>query len=193
MRLFVASFFSEPMLDWLMKSGLSLSELFPARTLRLTRQENLHLTYQFLGEVPGSKVAQISKEIEIALRDVAAFEYSSGLVGVFPNKFRPRIMWIALEPVSRFQLLASKISRALEKVVTIDSKHFLPHVTLARFNENHSALSIVETDNVILPQFHILDEDRTINSVSLCQSELTPKGPIYSEISRYELNKFAKL
>src|SRR5450830_18330 len=187
MRLFVASFFSETILDWLIKSGLTLSELFPARTLHLTRPENLHLTYQFLGEIPGSKVGQISQVIESALREAETFVYLPGMVGVFPNKFRPRILWIGLEPASKFQAVAAKIRRALEHEVSVDTKHFLPHVTLARFNEDHAALSNVDPTNITLPLFEVLDQDRTIDSVALCKSELTPKGPIYSELSRFDL------
>lgn len=187
MRLFVASFFSETMLDWLMKSGLTLSTLFPAKTLRLTSPKNLHLTYQFLGEVPGSKIGQISQVIESTLSNAEAFVYHPGMVGVFPNKFRPRILWIGLEPASKFQVFAANIRRALEHEVTGDTKHFLPHVTLARFNEEHAALSNVDPTNDTLPLFDVLDKDRTIDSVALCKSELTPKGPIYSELSRFDL------
>ena len=187
MRLFVASFFSETMLDWLIKSGLTLSELFPARTLHLTSPENLHLTYQFLGEVSGSKVGQISQVIETTLSCAEAFVYHPGMVGVFPDKFRPRILWIGLEPALKFQGVATKIRRALEHEVSVDTKRFLPHVTLARFNEDHAALSNVDPTDVTLPLFDVLDKDCTIDSVALCKSELTPKGPIYSELSRFDL------
>lgn len=193
MRLFVASFFSETMLDWLMKSGLTLSELFPARTLHLTSPENLHLTYQFLGEVPGSKVGKISQVIESMVINAEAFVYYPGLVGVFPNKFRPRILWIGLEPAPKFQAVAAKIRRALEHEVSGDTKRFLPHVTLARFNEDHAALSNFDPTNITLPLFDVLDKDCTIDSAALCKSELTPKGPIYSELFRFDLKYNAKL
>jgi len=187
MRLFVASFFSETMLDWLMKSGLTLSELFPAKTLHFTLPEKLHLTYQFLGEVPGSKVGKISQVVESTLSNAESFVFHPGMVGVFPNKFRPRVLWIGLEPAANFQVFAAKIRRALEYEVTGDTKHFLPHVTLARFNEDHAALSNADPTNITLPLFDVLDKDCTIDSVALCKNELTPKGPIYSELSRFDL------
>jgi 2'-5' RNA ligase len=193
MRVFVATFFSEEMLDWLMKSGSVLSELFPARVLRLTRPENLHLTFQFLGEIQGSKVGQISQGIEEVLGEVNAFVYLPGLVGEFPNKFRPRSLWIGLEPASSFQLVATKIRRRLEKVVPIATKHFLPHITLARYNEEHSALNAVDTTDVTLPLIQVTEINRIIDSVSLCKSNLTQGGPIYSELSRFDLKKYVKL
>ena len=193
MRLFIASFFSDVMLDWLMESGLALSELFPARALRLTNRENLHLTFQFLGEVQGSRLGQISSAIEEAMSDEEEFVVHPGLIGVFPNKFRPRTLWIGLEPAVKFQFLAKKINRSLEKVVHADAKRFLPHVTLGRFNEEHPALATVDPTKVILPPFKISDQDRMINTVSVCRSELTPRSPIYSELSHIDLHNYAKL
>ena len=73
MRLFIATFFTDNMVDWLVKSGLAISELFPARSLRLTRAENLHLTFQFLGEVHGSQITPISRLLDEALKDVHPF------------------------------------------------------------------------------------------------------------------------
>jgi 2'-5' RNA ligase len=193
MRLFIASFFTQTILDWLIASSSTLSELFPTKALRLTRPENLHLTYLFLGEIPGSKVEQLSTLIEEALTDVEAFVYHPGLIGVFPNKFRPRTLWIGLEPSAKFQALARIVRRALVQEVSTDTKPFLPHVTLARFNEEHPALSAVDPTNITLSVFSALDQDRTVDSVALCRSELTPSGPIYSVLSRFDLNNHAKL
>ncbi len=193
MRLFVATFFSEGMLDWLLESGMVLSDLFPARALRLTSRENLHLTFQFLGEVQGSRIGQISRAVEEAISDLEAFYFHPGLVGVFPNKFRPRTLWIGLEPAEAFQSVAKKINSGLEKVVQTNSKRFLPHVTLGRFNEEHAALGTVDPSAATLPLFNISDQERFINSVAIYRSELTQRGPIYSELSHIDLNNYAKL
>ena len=193
MRLFIATYFSDEMLDWLIASGLELSGLFPAGSLRLTSRENLHLTFQFLGEVQGSRLGQISRAVEEAIIEQKTFEYHPGLAGVFPNKYRPRTLWIGLEPAVMFQSIADKINRGLEKVVQTNSKRFLPHVTLARFNEDHAALGMVDPANVALPPFKILGQNRIVNSVSICKSDLTARGPIYSELSQIDLNNYAKL
>lgn len=193
MRLFVASFFSDLMLDWLTKSALSLLELFPPRSLRLTKPDNLHLTYHFLGEVPGSKAAQVSAQLESALEGIEPIVCNPGVVGLFPNKFRPRTLWIGVEPAQNFQFLASRIRRSTEGLAAAETKRFLPHVTLARFNEEHSALRTADPMLVTLPPFGISEIDRTIDSVVLCKSELTPRGPIYSELSHFCLSKYAKL
>ncbi len=193
MRLFIATFFSESIIDWLVRSELVLSELFPARSLRLTKAENLHLTFQFIGEVPGSKVSQISQILCEILADEKAFQFQPGALGVFPNRYRPRTLWIGLEPDEKFYKIASKINKALENSVRTDKKRFLPHITLARFNDEHTALGSVEPTNIALPLFRIPDHDRIISTVTLCNSELTKHGPIYSVLSSYQLNNYVKL
>jgi 2'-5' RNA ligase len=193
MRLFIATFFSDSVVDWLVKSGLTISELFPARSLRLTRAENLHLTFQFLGEVHGSQITPISRMLDEVLLDSQAFEFHTGLVGIFPNKFRPRTLWIGLEPALDFEKIASKISKGLEKSLNIEKKRFLPHITLARFNEEHPALGSVDTTKASILPFSMPVHDRIVSAVSLCKSDLTPRGPIYSILSNFDLGNYAKL
>lgn len=193
MRLFIATFFSNNAVDWLVKSGLALADLFPARSLRLTRAENLHLTFQFLGEVHGSQVDPISKLLDQALESIQAFKFHPGLVGIFPNKYRPRSLWIGLEPAAEFEKVASKISRGLGKTVDIDKKRFLPHITLARFNEEHPSFGSVDPKIATILPFGIPEQDRIVNTVSLCRSELTSSGPIYSILSNHDLGNYAKL
>jgi 2'-5' RNA ligase len=138
-------------------------------------------------------LGQVTQAIGRLMDEAEAFVFGTGLVGIFPNRFRPRTMWIGLEPSPQFQVLATKIRKALDPLVSIDTKHFLPHVTLARFKDKHPALSSVDPTKGMLPPFQILEQNRTIDSVSLYKSELTPKGPFYSELAYFALNKYVKL
>ncbi|MEA4811732.1 MAG: RNA 2',3'-cyclic phosphodiesterase [Anaerolineaceae bacterium] len=189
MRLFIALPFSESFKNWLEQAGEDLFTLFPPHSLRPARKQNLHLTLQFLGEVPGSHLKPMQSAILQALSGVRAFPFTPGLAGLLPNPYRPRILWIGLEPAVFFTRTANLLGNALSPYIKMDEKKFLPHITLARFNENHAALATVDLKNVVLPCCHLPGTDLMADCVKLYQSELKPSGPVYTEMASFGLQK----
>src|SRR5436305_14774454 len=65
--------------------------------IRWTRAESVHVTLQFLGNVPASLVPEISAGLKEACEGTGRLNLVVGGIGAFPNIGRPRVVWIGLE------------------------------------------------------------------------------------------------
>ncbi len=139
--------------------------------------ENLHYTYKFLGAVEESIIPDIKGVLTDYLRVFKSTLEFRG-IGVFPNPSDAKVLWLGLYNPDR---LVFDIAQAIdEKMSTIgfrpERRRFLPHVTLNRIKKSLSS-GFVD----ILNDYKTLKADpMTQFSVNLIESQLTPKGPIYS-------------
>lgn len=101
--------------------------------IRTVRAANLHVTIQFLGDTPLSDIPEIASAMSEAVESVRCFDWRVVGTGVFPNRKRPMVVWVGVEPAQRFQELASCIQRAVKPLGYIpESRPYMPHLTLAR-------------------------------------------------------------
>jgi 2'-5' RNA ligase len=147
--------------------------------------ENIHLTLKFLGAIDSTQVSLVGEVLRKSLSHLPRFRVSLGEVGAFPNTSRPRILWIGLEAPGR-------IIESLQQVVEEEmfrlgfpreNKSFLPHLTLARIKSNKNT-DRLETVAFAKPEA----EPFTVESVKLYQSQLTPKGSIYTILQEFPLH-----
>jgi len=152
--------------------------------VRWTADANLHLTIQFLGEVPPAEAAAV----RTALRGVwtPAFDVRVYGLGFFPDERRARVLWAGIrsDGLSR---LAGEVRSRMEKLGIGDTRQFRPHLTLAR-SRGRSTMDPKFVDWA--GAFH----DRSFGEFSvtrffLYESRLQPSGPIYSIVERYELDR----
>ena len=55
-------------------------------------------------------------------------------LGFFPNERRPRVLWAGMEASANLPELVASIERALAPLgIPAESREFVPHLTLARF------------------------------------------------------------
>lgn len=129
MRLFVAVRFSDEMKKAVRQSADIMRDRLPYA--RFSRDENLHVTLAFIGEVPPSRLAACSKALDgISFRpfDIALSRYGS-----FPG-----ILWMGLEKSDALDALAHGVRNALgQNGFRTDAKPFRPHITLARECDLH--------------------------------------------------------
>jgi 2'-5' RNA ligase len=59
--------------------------------------ENLHITLQFLGDVPEEETATMGRTIAEVVADIAPFDLHLRGAGAFPNLGRPRTFWLGCE------------------------------------------------------------------------------------------------
>lgn len=103
----------------------------PARAA-WTRPGNWHVTLKFLGNVEQDAVP----DVEQALAQVpfAPFTLKAGGCGVFPQRGRPRVLWVGVTRGSReLAALADGVDHALEALgFALRDRELRPHLTLAR-------------------------------------------------------------
>ncbi len=137
---------------------------------------NMHFTVQFLGEVSEEMVRKISSELSSL--EFTPFSVGFVGVGVFPKPRSPRVIWIGTnEGADELEKLAEIIRIKLSQLGFQPDKKFKPHVTIFRVKKK------IENVSNELQKFstHYFGK-QIISEVKLKKSELTPNGPIYTDL-----------
>tara|TARA_B100000586_G_C19986353_1_gene374305 strand:- start:212 stop:751 length:540 start_codon:yes stop_codon:yes gene_type:complete len=137
---------------------------------------NMHFTVQFLGEVSEEMTRKISGAL--GSLEFSPFLISFVGIGVFPKPSFPRVIWIgANEGVNELEKLAEIIRMKLSQVGFSPDKKFKPHVTIFRIK------SKIEDMTNKLEKFSSYSFGKQmISEIKLKKSELTPNGPIYTDL-----------
>ena len=146
--------------------------------------ENLHFTYRFLGDFEVDRVDSLKFELKEKLKGLKAPEVTYRGLGVFPNLKSPKVLWIGVDSEDIFPV-KEQIDLALEKFgFENEKKVFRPHVTLMRIKRlKHS----IKFKSFLYSMREEVFLTGVASSVSLIESKLTEKGPIYREIMKVEL------
>ena len=154
------------------------------------RSEGIHLTLRFIGEVDEADLPRLTAAVSgVAWGDVPAFDVAVRGLGQFPEKGRPRVLWIGLhEAGGALAMLQSRVERAVDGAalpgVRSEERPFRPHLTLARMGDARASIPIKD----LVQRHH--DEDLgvfKVVSVTLFQSLLHPSGARYRPIREYGL------
>ena len=137
MRLFVALDFPDAVRHALRELMASLRP--QAKHARWVRAEAMHITLKFIGETAESHLESIRAALSALRSPQPAVMHFRGL-GFFPHERRPRVLWVGVEASPNVAGLASAIDKALEPIgIPRETRDFVPHLTLARF-ENPAGL-----------------------------------------------------
>lgn len=146
--------------------------------------QNLHLTVNFIGDVPEHLAGELATGIQSILQEFAAFEFQAEGLELFPAK-NPRLLWLKL---SGMEDMAHKLNRkvlsfARELGLKPDAKKLKLHITLGRIKSPQSADFERSAIEYPISNKEILRWD----SPTLYRSTLSPKGPIYKVLQQYKL------
>ena len=137
---------------------------------------NMHFTVQFLGEVSEEMVRKISSELSSL--EFTPFSVGFVGVGVFPKPSSPRVIWIGTnEGADELEKLAEIIRMKLSQLGFQSDKKFKPHVTIFRVKKKIGSIS-----NELQKFSTYSFGKQVISEVKLKKSELTPNGPIYTDL-----------
>jgi len=156
--------------------------------LKVVAPENFHLTVKFLGNISESLATQIynilKQEINEDMFKGQTFNYKLKGVGQF-NKFS--ILWVKLIGDIPFlqQIKLSIENKLFERLNIPKDKRtqFKPHLTIGRLKKdkiNYQTFSALK--NLIIENKNLEFGPFTVNQVKLKKSDLTPNGPIYSDL-----------
>jgi RNA 2',3'-cyclic 3'-phosphodiesterase len=159
---------------------------FPEVRASWSREENLHLTLKFLGDVPVARVEELSRATERAARKVNPFELAIKGCGAFPPKGQPRVLWIGIEDHSGS---LARLHRALEDECTAsgferDNRAFHPHLTLARLRESTAARRLATQHKESL----IAEQVISVSELMVVRSELHSEGSRHTAVVHHSLS-----
>ncbi len=149
-----------------------------------TKSQNIHLTLKFLGEIEQNQIDDIASQLQMVTEPIASFSISIQGVGLFPSSKRPRVLWVGVQDLSDELLgLAEKVHDHLNHVgFTKEKRLFKPHLTLGRVK---APLSRHFVENFLNNPFTCGDQN--VHEVVLMQSQLHPKGAVYTPLVKYRL------
>ncbi len=182
MRAFIAVDISDEVRNNLVKAREMIGN--KAAKIKFVERENLHVTLKFLGEIDETLVEEVKKALgEIAKKHKKHRVRVRG-VGVFPNPNYVRVIWAGVENDEGIRAIANDVEREMRRLGFRKDKDFVAHVTIGRvkFVRDKPALAatLKSLANEDFGEFEV-------GSIELKKSTLTPKGPIYETIERFEL------
>ena len=154
-------------------------------SLRFVETDKIHLTLRFLGETPETKIVEIEKALSEVAEKSSPFSLNINKIGVFGSSYNPRVLWMGIDKDVSLTLLHKNIEKNLAKIgFYSDRQNFVPHITLARIKQLKD-LKLFQ--KIIAPYNEIEIMSQPINSFTLYESILNPKGPTYIPLNRYVL------
>ena len=168
----------------LAKHAKQLRDAVPDVSGSWSKPENVHLTLKFFGNVPTQNIAKISATAARVANDFKPFQIRIGGTGVFPRRSRPQVLWIGVEDASgRLLDLQQRLEEEFAREgFPKEDRGYRPHLTIARLRRPEDARQLAEAH--IQTKFSFIDV--CVNEFMLFRSQLSPKGSIYTVISKHE-------
>ena len=155
----------------------------PEASASWSKPENVHLTLKFFGNIAKENLTRISSAAARVALEFSPFQIRVGGTGVFPKPSRPQILWIGVQD-SPGRL--SELQRRLEEEFVVEGfakedRAYRPHLTIARLRRPEGARRLAEAH--LQTNFPFLT--MTVTELVLFRSQLSPKGSIYTVISKH--------
>jgi 2'-5' RNA ligase len=149
------------------------------------REENLHLTVRFLGEIEESRVGALVVAFRAPLA-TEVFEIELGGVGIFPPSGPPRVIWIGIRRgAERLTALSAEVDARCEALgFGRDARPFRAHLTIARCRDT---IDRPASNRLLGADPGALGASR-VEEVVLYQSRLGASGPTYAALARAPLS-----
>lgn len=150
-----------------------------AAKMKIVEIHNIHFTLRFFGDTSIAKIDQIREQLNRI--EIKPFEITVGGVGAFPNKKRPRVVWIGVtQQEQQVRELKLEIDSLLQSVgYKPERRKYTPHATIARIRH------VKDTGVIARNLDELADESigtMTISGFNMMKSTLTPSGPIYDKL-----------
>jgi 2'-5' RNA ligase len=163
-----------------------LRETIPEARASWSREENLHLTLKFLGDIPVANVESLSHAVEQAALSTRPFELIIADCGAFPERDRPRVLWIGIEDPSG---KLAQLHQALENECAArgferEQRGFHPHLTIARLRKPQGSRRLADLHKEI--GFRPIPAG--VSELCVLRSELHSEGSKHTVISRHEFS-----
>lgn len=153
----------------------ALAQQCPSGGVRWVKASQMHVTLRFLGDTAVTKLPQLYSNLDTIAARHKPFAMRLDGLGCFPNKNRPRVIWIGLGgELDAVQKLHTEIETAVvSHGWQADNKPFRPHLTLGRVKDRRLLGNI----NWDMP---VKQVKIGVTAVHLIESQLLPKEAIHT-------------
>ena len=190
-RAFIAIELPAAILQQIAALEVRLKPQLPPDCVRWVKPDSIHLTLKFLGQVPSDQIDLIKSSLKNALAAQRAFTLEVAGAGCFPDRHRPRVIWVGVQedpPGHQLQ----HVQRAVENAIAplgypTETRDFSPHLTLGRIARDVRTLDLKKVGDAIgASEVESLGRWDVAN-VALIKSDLRPTGAVYTVLARAQL------
>lgn len=155
------------------------------RELRWATPENMHITVYFIGGIQEDIIPLIQQRLEDLFSKTESFNIEFEDIVYGPPGRNPRMIWAVFKDRGEYKNLLDKVYEILKDLSIEDNRanEAIIHITLARFKDAWLAKS-VDLQSIVLR-----DRIVSVTSCDLIESKLSPKGPSYTIIKRFNFKQ----
>jgi 2'-5' RNA ligase len=149
--------------------------------------ENMHITIKFLGDTPEDLVPEISGRLSGTASSHMPFTIRFRSAGVFPDRRRPRVVWIDMSGTDEIVKLQKEVEESLATLgYNKEKRAFSPHLTIGRVRAPQGSDFLVRgVETLKEKDFGIIQ----VEKISLMRSDLSPAGAKYMSVGEFYLGK----
>lgn len=181
-RTFVAIELPDRLRDYLSAVGRELGRQLPNNSVRWVKPEQMHLTLRFFGDTALTQVDPLAEALRGALAGQTAFSLKLSQIGAFPNRKRPRVIWVGIGgALAQLRQVHHGVESAAATLgFGPDRRKFNPHLTLGRVKQVEKVKDKKWGGRIEPISFEV-------TAVHLIKSDLTPHGPRYRTLHTFQL------
>lgn len=147
---------------------------------------NYHITLKFLGEVNEEKLSKIIALLDTICRKTKKFELTLKGIAAFPSENHIRVVFANIgEGNESAMFLQRQIDTVLKKENFLPEKNYQNHITLIRVK---SIIDKGKLKDIFEKYKNKSFGTFTVGHIELIKSTLTPGGPIYEVIKKFQLS-----
>jgi len=147
--------------------------------------ENIHLTLKFLGNINAGEINAIDEAMKSGVTGFFPIHLFVKGGGVFPDMRRPRVIWAGIAgEIDELIRLQKSIDKNMIKIGFSKDRRFKSHLTVGRVKGSIDPASLAD----FFRYFDMFESKPFIvDKIFLMQSDLKPKGPIYTNLASIKL------
>jgi 2'-5' RNA ligase len=176
-RTFIAIQLPQAVIAHLGQQQRSMAANLPDGAVRWVKPEKMHLTLNFLGDTPQSKIADVIRVMSHSAESHTAFNLFLSRTGCFPNVRRPRVFWAGIVgAIHSTEKLKQTLYTKLEPLGwEPERRNYTPHLTLGYIKDYRNLRGVPLPVAVKLTPLPI-----PVTAIHLVRSDLRPSGPVYT-------------
>jgi 2'-5' RNA ligase len=147
----------------------------PERSVRWVKPHLMHISLRFLGDTDITTIPDLRATLNKVTAHRPVFTLQLAQTGCFPNKKRPRVIWVGLQgQLDAAQMLKQELDEVLIPFGWEREKRpFKPHLTIGRVKDSRKVKDFdwrADIEPLPIP----------VRTIHLIESQLRPSGPVYT-------------
>lgn len=159
-----------------------------SRAVRWVTPRNIHLTLKFLGNVSPANLGSLTNVIGAESLHHKGMQITVGGLGAFPNRLRPRVVWVGVQAPQTLLDMQRGIDRETSRLgYPNEEREFSPHLTLGRVSQ-HATPQEVKSISEALGTVQVGELGTvSVQQIWLYKSDLQTGGAVYTPLFKAPL------